>query len=98
VLPVLAASLTALAAVSVLLARRVRTLTVDLEALGDRVQDLSSRLGEAERGVSGALARTEAAESVLVEKGLADEEELEAARRRFGDESAADLRDDREIH
>ena len=62
-----------------------------------RVEELSTRLGAAEQDAAGALAQTEVAETVLLDKGLADEEDLEAARRRF-DGSPAAVREDGELH
>lgn len=94
-----AAALAALAAVSFLLARRVRGLLADVRELSERLAELSARLEAAEQDVSGALARTEVAEAVLLDKGLADEDDLEAARRRFGaDVAAADVRGEDDLH
>jgi hypothetical protein len=92
-----AAALAGLSALSFLLARRVRGLTLDLAELSERVKDLSARLDGAEQGVAAAVGRTEVAETVLLEKGLADEEDLEAARRRF-DEAAQDSASGGELH
>jgi outer membrane murein-binding lipoprotein Lpp len=78
-LPALA--LAGLSVVAFLLARRVRALLAEVSDLQARVDGLASRLAAAEEDVQGALARTEVAETVLLEKGLADEEDLEAARR-----------------
>jgi hypothetical protein len=99
-LGLLAATLAVLAAVSVLLTRRVRGLLGDVNALGEQVRELTGRLDAAEQSVSAAVARTEAAEAVLVGKGLADEEDLEAARRRSagGADTAGDLRGRGELH
>jgi hypothetical protein len=95
-----AAALAALSLVAVLLARRVRALGAEVAGLGERVSALSAQLEAAEHDVAGALARTEVAETVLLEKGLADEEDLEAARRRFGDDGGAraDAPRDGELH
>src|SRR6266508_1781744 len=84
-----AAAVAALAAGSLLLARRVRGLLADVRELSERSRELSARLEAAEQDVSGALARTEVAEAVLLDKGLADEDDLEAARRRFGEGHAS---------
>ena len=92
-----AAALAGLSALSFLLVRRVRALHAQVGDLSARVQDLGARLEVAERDVSAAIARTEVAESVLLEKGLADEEDLEAARRRF-DEAAHDSAENGELH
>ena len=94
-----AAALAGLSIAAWLLARRVRTLLVELAQLAERVTELSRRLDAAEHDAAGALARTEVAESVLLDKGLADEEDLEAARRRFGDDAAAAVaRGDGDLH
>ncbi len=94
-----ATALAALAAVSFLLARRVRGLLADVRELSERSRELSARLEAAEQDVSRALARTEVAEAVLLDKGLADEDDLEAARRRFGaDVTAAAVRGEDDLH
>jgi hypothetical protein len=96
---VAAAALAGLSLVTALLVRRVRALGAEVAGLGDRVGALTARLEAAEQDVAGALARTEIAETVLLEKGLADEEDLEAARRRSGDEGArGDHPRDGELH
>lgn len=80
--PLPAAALAGLSIVALLLARRVRALAAELAELREQVDGLSSRLAGAEQDVAGALERTEVAETVLLDKGIADEEDLEAARRR----------------
>ncbi len=84
-----ATALAGLSVLSFLLVRRVRGLLADFAGLSERVKELSARLDAAEQDAQGALARTEVAETVLLDKGLADEEDLEAARRRFGTDAAA---------
>ncbi len=84
-----AAALAGLSVLSFLLVRRVRGLLADVAGLSERVKELSTRLDTAEQDVQSALARTEVAETVLLDKGLADEEDLEAARSRFGTDDAA---------
>ncbi len=89
-----AAALAALSVLVLLLAHRVLALGAEVTELRERLQGLGSRLTASEEEVAGALARTEVAETVLLEKGLADEEDLEAARRR-SDAAPGDLpRDD----
>ncbi len=90
----LAAALAGLSVLSFLLVRRVRGLLADVAGLSERVKELSTRLDAAEQDVQDALARTEVAETVLLDKGLADEEDLEAARSRFGTDAAAGPGDD----
>ncbi len=93
--PLPAAALAGLSVIALILARRVRALAGELADLRERVDGLATRLETAEDDVAGALERTEVAEIVLLDKGLADEEDLEAARRRSDDASAAALaRDD----
>jgi hypothetical protein len=83
------AALAGLSALSFLLAHRVRGLVRDVAELSNRMAELTTRLQGAEQEVAAAAGRAEVAEAVLLEKGLADEEDLEAARRRF-DEAAHD--------
>ncbi len=83
------AALAGVSVLSFLLVRRVRGLLTEVSGLSDRVNELSARVAAAEQDVAGALARTEVAELVLLDKGLADEEDLEAARRRFGADADA---------
>ncbi len=90
----LAAAGAALAAVA-----RARTLAASVDELRERVRELSARLDAAESDVSQALASADVAESVLLDKGVADEEDLEAARRRFGEDAPGYVRArDGEIH
>ncbi len=83
-----AAAVASLAFVTVLLARRIRALDAETLRLAEQVRELSARLEAAEHGAEGALARVEIAEAVLLDKGVADEEDLEAARARFAGEAA----------
>lgn len=97
----LALEFTALAAVAAALAAvyRARSLGGELDELRALVHELSSRLEAAEQDVSNALASADVAESVLLEKGVADEDDLEAARRRFGDELTGYVRGrDGDVH
>ncbi len=97
----LALEVTALTAVAAALAAvyRVRSLGAEVDELRERVHELSSRLEAAEHDASHALASADVAESVLLEKGVADEDDLEAARRRFGDEVTTYVRGrDGEVH
>ncbi len=83
--PLPAAALAGLSIVAFLLARRVRALMLDVSDLRAQLDGVASRLAAAEQDVAAALERTEVAETVLLDKGLADEEDLEAARRRPGE-------------
>jgi hypothetical protein len=62
------------------LVRRLEALAVEVAALTERVGELSARLEAAEQDSATALAQADVAESVLLDKGVADEEDLEAAR------------------
>jgi hypothetical protein len=84
-----AAIVVALSVLSGLLVRRVRGLLADVSELSERVKELAARMDAAQQDVAGALVRTEVAETVLLDKGLADEDDLEAARRRFGEDAPA---------
>jgi hypothetical protein len=80
---VLAAALTT----SFLRSRRTeQALASEVSSLGERVRELQVRVDAAEADVANAVTAGEIAESLLLEKGIADEEEIEAVRRRFGDE------------
>ncbi len=83
----LALAALALAAVATIrLRRRERRLTAEVAALGERVRDLAERVEAAQADVAHAVTQSGVAESLLVEKGIADEEEIEALRRRFDDD------------
>ena len=69
-------------AIAALLAER-RSARHEIASLAAHVVELSGRVQGAEQSAADAVTRAEIAESVLVEKGIADEEELEAARRRY---------------
>src|SRR5512140_950638 len=79
----------ALAAVAV---RRIRELSEDVRALTERVREVSVRLDAAEQDATSALAQADVAESVLLDKGVADEDDLEAARARSGGSEAGYVR------
>ncbi len=79
-------------------ARRQRAAADDLRAVRHQLRDLSSRLASAEKSVEEASSRAEAASNVLLEKGLANEEDLEAARRRLELLDEAPARGSRTLH
>jgi hypothetical protein len=70
---------------------RERTLRAELRGVHERMRELSVRVEAAEADVAHAVTAAEISESLLVEKGIADEEDIEAARRRFdgGEPSAS---------
>ncbi|HEY6003026.1 MAG TPA: hypothetical protein VIV57_09125 [Anaeromyxobacter sp.] len=78
--------------------RRVRDLQGDVRALAERVRELSVRLDATEQDAASALAQADVAESVLLEKGVADEDDLEAARARSGGEAGYVRGRDGELH
>jgi hypothetical protein len=81
-----------LAALAALAARRIRELGDEVRELGDRVRELSARLEATEQDAASALAQADVAESVLLDKGVADEDDLEAARARSGGGDAGYVR------
>ena len=68
------------------LRRQVGLLSTQLEAVGERLRDLGERVDAAQADVAHAVTQSGIAESLLVEKGIADEEEVEALRRRFDED------------
>jgi hypothetical protein len=62
---------------------RERRLTGELAGLTERIQELSARMEATEADVAHSVTQSEITETLLLEKGIADEEDLEAARRRF---------------
>lgn len=79
----LSVALSCLAAALVRTVRRERLLTAEVGALTERVNELTVRLEATEHDVARAATQAEIAESVLLEKGVADEDDLEAVRQRF---------------
>ncbi|BDG03845.1 hypothetical protein [Anaeromyxobacter oryzae] len=79
-----------------------RALAAEVAALGERVRELQTRVDAAEADVAHAVTQGDIAESLLLEKGIADEEDIEAVRRRFGDADATATADaggrDGELH
>ncbi len=63
--------------------RRDRRMRAELRTLHERMRELAARVEAAEADVAHAVTQAEVSESLLVEKGIADEEDIEAARRRF---------------
>jgi outer membrane murein-binding lipoprotein Lpp len=79
------------ALLAVRLARVHGRHAAQLSALAGRVGELSARVDAAEQDVAQALTHARVAGALLVEKGVADEEDVEATRRRVdeGGEPAA---------
>ncbi len=85
----LVALLAAVLTLSLVRSRRSeRALAAEVAALGERVRELQARVDAAEADVAHAVTQGDIAESLLLEKGIADEEDIEAVRRRFGDADA----------
>jgi hypothetical protein len=80
----LVAALAILAARVLIAHARQRGLEGEVARLSGLVRELAGRLEAAEDEAGRAFAAAEVAGRVLVEKGVADEEELEAARARSG--------------
>ena len=62
--------------------RRERALQQRLAGIAEEVRELSTRLELAEQEVARAAVQGEVAEGLLVEKGVADEDDVEAMRAR----------------
>lgn len=92
-----AVALALLTALAARLVRRHRALADDVAALSERVHELSARLEAAEQDAASALVQADVAESVLLDKGVADEEDLAAARARSGAPAEPRPRED-ELH
>jgi len=79
---------TALAAsLAVAWRRREQARDRELGALAEQVRELTARLDAAEGDLGTALSSAGVAESLLLEKGIADEDEVEATRRRLEGEA-----------
>jgi hypothetical protein len=90
--------LVSLATLAVLLAfwfrheRERQASAVQLAALEERVREVTMRLDVAEHDAVAASAQAEVAERVLLEKGYADADDLEGARRRLEGEASGAAR------
>jgi len=80
---VLSAAVAAVAAGWTRMRRRERHFLSQMSGLSDQVRELSARVEAAEADVAHAVTQTEITETLLLDKGIADEEDIEAARRRF---------------
>ena len=85
----LAAAAAALCLVGLRLRRLRRTHAAELSALAGRVAELSARLEAAEHEVAQAVSHARVAGMLLLEKGIADEDEGEAARRKVDEGGAS---------
>ena len=66
------------------MARSQQRLSRELRIMRSSLRSVSERVESVERSVGEAATQAEVAGAVLLEKGIADAEELEAARRRSG--------------
>lgn len=82
------------AALALAARRREQARAQALQALAEQVRDLTARLEATEADLGVALSSAGVAESLLLEKGIADEDEVEATRRRLGGEAAAGAGDE----
>jgi hypothetical protein len=73
--------------------RATRARGAEAAGLAEQVRGIHSRVESIELEVSRTALRADVAETVLIEKGVADEEDLEEARRYF--EQGAQARHDR---
>ena len=62
---------------------RDRKYRSQLRSVEERMRELTARVEAAEADVAHAVTSADISESLLVEKGIADEEDIEAVRRRF---------------
>jgi type VI protein secretion system component VasK len=70
--------------------RNERRLQGEVNGLTEQLREMVARVEATEADVAHAVTQAEITETLLLEKGLADEEDLEAARRRFdGDEPSS---------
>jgi hypothetical protein len=63
--------------------RGFRLRGAEAEGLAEQVRGIAARIESVEADVSRTALRADVAETVLIEKGIADEEDLEEARRYF---------------
>ena len=82
-LAVVAGPLAALALHAWLARRREAGLRATLEGLGQRLDQVQARLEVTEQDLALALSQTGVAEGLLLEKGIADADEVEDMRRRL---------------
>ncbi len=79
----LGALLATSAVLLVVAVRALRARSAEARALADQVRTLATRVDSLEDEVSRTSVRADVAETVLLEKGVADEEDLEEARHYF---------------
>jgi hypothetical protein len=67
--------------------RREQRIRAEAASLAEQIRELSVRLTTVEQSSEQAAIQAEVTANVLLDKGVADEEDLAAARRRFGEVS-----------
>jgi type VI protein secretion system component VasK len=65
--------------------RRERALRQELDGLTERLQQLTTRLEVTEQAAGQALDAADVSAQLLVDKGIADEDELDDVRKRLGE-------------
>jgi hypothetical protein len=78
--------------------RRERQLTSRMSMLEERLREVSTRVEAAEADVAHAVTQVDITEVLLLEKGVADEEDLEAARRRFDSDPGVEGPEREQLH
>jgi len=79
----LGALLAAASGLAVAVSRALRARAAEARALSEEVRKLAGRLESLEGDIARTSLRADVAETVLLEKGVADEEDLDEARRYF---------------
>jgi hypothetical protein len=82
--------MTAVIVAAVLSALNARARTKENNELADQVARVTARLEAAERNAQAAFTQCQVSANVLIEKGLADEEDFERMQRRFEAATAED--------
>ena len=85
-----AAALAAATVLALRLTAQRRAHTAALAALSERVAALTTRLDLAEQDVAQAATQAQVAGMLLLDKGIADEEDVEAVRRRVDEAGVHD--------
>ena len=79
-------------------ARSQRSLAREVQSLRSRLSVLRERVAAAEKEIENAMGQAEATSTILLEKGLANRDELEAARHGPGDVERQPVRPQRTVH
>ena len=91
-----AAALAVAAGLARMLLREQRFLS-ELRSIQERMRELAARVEATEGDVAHAVTQAEISENLLVEKGIADEEDIEAARRKYDGAAATSASSSRYI-